>query len=62
MLVDQRIVADPIRPATTSNTSSTKDVSEDIAVKTGLEVGLKGKIVAELDAGYEIYRVIRLSF
>jgi hypothetical protein len=55
-------VADPIRPATTSNTSSTKDVSEDIAVKTGLEVGLKGKIVAELDAGYEIYRVIRLSF
>ncbi len=51
-----------VATSTASNPSQDKNVDSDVAVSVAKEVGLKSEVVAELDQGYEIYRVVKLYF
>lgn len=49
---------------TTSNTTDSKNSenkSENLAIKTANEFKLKSEVVAALDSGYEIYKIIKLT-
>ncbi len=51
-----------ITTSTASNPSQDKKAGSDIAVSVAKKVGLKSEVIAELDQGYEIYRVVKLYF
>lgn len=50
-----------IATSTASNISQDRQQDGDIAIKTALSLGMKARVIAELNVGYEIYRVVELS-